>query len=202
MKPLSYLKKAWRDVSPSDMYTVKGNFRTSPGKLDKDIFPYDKGGFTSNGALALVDYNYNGKFTDTPNPIERLKANKGELTCRFAITRQHFERMVNCANSIRANMLTLNINGRIEVSAKSDIGNTYGALSNGEIWRITKTKKSPGLYRKLGNDTIFYINPKYLLDALSGFQDVIIVSIYGNLMILQDDNREAWIMAMNPGGIR
>ena len=195
MKPTTYLRKAFR---LSDGYNDKGNFKTKEGKLNGEIFPYDRGGFSSNGALALVDYNYSGEFSDLDNPIERLKANKGDLTCRFAVTKRHFERMIKCVNSVRSMTLRLDINGSLEVYGCSDVGQTYGALANGDNWNVTKTRKAVGLYRKIGGDSIFYVDPKYLLDALSGFNDILIVSIHGDLMILQDDNREAWIMGMRP----
>jgi len=189
MKPETYLKKAMRR---SNGYTSNGGFKTIEGPFQGEIFPWDKGGFATNAEVAFIDYNYDGDFTDTPSPID-LKSLRTDLDCRFVVSKEHFLRAVKAAHSIRPLSVKVNANGWLETMAQGKYGNSHCGIRNMDTWKL-KSKDTTVLYRKLGKDVSLLLDPRYLLDAISAMGDILIVSVYGYLVVIQDDNREAWIM--------
>ena len=197
MKTSTFLKKGWRQ---SNGYTDAGNFTSKVQSINSDwdgaVYPYHKGGFTANGHVVHIDYSYDGEFTDVNVP--RLdNINKGNLLARIAVTKDHFIRALKACKAIRTSTIVINANHWLETVGVGETGNSQCGMRNFDTWRLGKKDKTL-LYRKVGKDVTIRLDPMYIINAVLGMGDIFIISVYSNnLVILQDESREAWIKERN-----
>jgi hypothetical protein len=107
-----------------------------------------------------------------------------------------FIQAVKQARTINKNMIRLAINGRLDIIASDPSWN--GEDTGKTIISIESD------YEHTGNDATIAINPKFLMDALSGFSDEVYLAVDDyypeqRAIYLTNGTREAVIMTIKPG---
>ncbi len=195
MKPETYLNKTRRiatwDHDKETPRTVRQDHEPYQG-----IFPHTDGVFSTNGIVVhIFKGDYTSELTDKPG-FDLDKVDLGTVRSRIACTKEHLKRAIKASRAFKPRMLNISVNSRMDVSAQSKYGNSAASLVNGDTWIIKPKRNQTVLYRHLGQEWSFHIDPKYIWDAISACGDILIIEFLDRGLKIYSDDVEIWIMYM------
>jgi hypothetical protein len=144
------------------------------------------------GNLGLNGYRVHIDNSIAPLRYDEIKPGALDLVTSWRKTRIRPAKMdavelsvvVKQVKALRKDMVRVRIRGRVELSAKSENGMKGAAKIKADY---------------TGKDIEVHINPKFLLDALSGMEGEISLRLVGKIIWITNGSREAFIMTMTPG---
>ncbi len=165
------------------------------------VFECNQGVFSSNGHILHL---WKGDYTGDVNPGREgndkyadATRSMGKQIAVISVTKKHLKRAIKACRAFKPNTISVNANTKLQLQATGDNGSANAVLENTDVWRLGKrAKKTTVLYRHVGQDHSFSINPKYLYDAVMGMDSIIIIQVMESGLKFHSELAEAWVMYM------
>ncbi len=174
-------------------FLKRGKDKGSPRDV---VFPYGDGVFTTNGhVIHIWRGEYSGETSDR-TPPDVAGVNFGTPNAKIAITKEHLKRALKACRAFKPRSISIEANSSLRLSAETfELGNAEVCIEDGKDWMLGKRQKStPILYRHIGDDVSFSIDPKYIYNAVMAMDNIIIIEIFDTAIKLYSEEAEAWIM--------
>lgn len=178
-------------------FLKRGKDKSSPRDV---IFPCDDGVFSTNGHVVhMWRGEYSGEVADRQAP-DVQGVDFGEPIAKIATTKEHLKRAVKACRAFKPHSINIQANSHLELASTGDNGNAEVSLVDNDTWLLGKRRKTTRiLYRHLGDDVSFAIDPKYLYNAVMAMDDIIIMEVFTSATKLYSKEAEAWIMHIHAG---